>query len=92
MPPSPSPLLRTRPPGRRRPAEVGSGRVGRTRTLSVHERAALAARAPIRHRCTYYEDRLANGVWDDEYLYRGESGRPRGRRRLPRPPPHRAAP
>ena len=37
---------------------VGSGRVGRTRTLSVDERAALAARAYIRHHYTNYEARL----------------------------------
>ncbi|HZD23274.1 MAG TPA: DUF2293 domain-containing protein [Acidimicrobiia bacterium] len=41
-----------------RAAVVGSGRVGRTRTLSLDERAALAARALIRHRCTSYEDDL----------------------------------
>jgi hypothetical protein len=39
-------------------AVVGSGRVGRTRTLSLEERAQLAARAFIRHRFTDYEDRL----------------------------------
>lgn len=50
---------------------VGSGRVGRTRTIGVEERAALAARAYIRHRCTSYEDDLADtAVWDDEFLYR----------------------
>jgi len=38
--------------------EVGSGRIGRTRTLPLEERAALAARAFIRHRHTDYEDRL----------------------------------
>ena len=53
-----------------RAAEVGSGRVGRTRTLHISERAALAARALIRHRHTDYEDRLAGEVWDDDYLYR----------------------
>lgn len=37
---------------------VGSGRVGRTRTLNVDERAALAARAYIRHHYTDYEARL----------------------------------
>ena len=41
-----------------RAVEVGSGRVGRTRLLSLEERAALAARATIRHRFTDYEDRL----------------------------------
>jgi hypothetical protein len=38
---------------------VGSGRVGRTRLLPLEERAALAARATIRHRYTDYDDRLA---------------------------------
>jgi hypothetical protein len=37
---------------------VGSGRVGRTTLLSLEERAALAARATIRHQYTDYEDRL----------------------------------
>jgi hypothetical protein len=41
-------------------AVVGSGRVGRTRTLSLEERAQLAARAFIRHRFTDYEDRLGD--------------------------------
>ncbi len=54
-------------------AAVGSGRVGRTRTLSVNERAALAARAFIRHRHTGYEDALDDVAftegWDDEFLY-----------------------
>lgn len=47
---------------------VGSGRVGRTKTLSVEERAALAARAYIRHHHTDYHDRLDNanvGLGDD---------------------------
>ena len=39
---------------------VGSGRVGRTKTLSVDERAELAARAYIRHHHTDYHDRLDN--------------------------------
>ena len=38
---------------------VGSGRVGRTRKLALEERAALAARASIRHRLTDYEERLS---------------------------------
>ena len=37
---------------------VGNGRVGRTRTLPLKERAALAARAYIRHRHTDYEQKL----------------------------------
>ncbi len=53
-----------------RAVEVGSRRVGRTRTISVGERAALAARALIRHRYTDYEERLLLEVWDDEFLYR----------------------
>jgi hypothetical protein len=58
-----------------RAAVVGSGRVGRTRKLAVEERAALAARAYIRHRYTNYEDALDalafEQGWDDQYLYRG---------------------
>ena len=53
-----------------RAGEVGSGRVGRARTITVDERAALAARALIRHRYTDYEERLLAEVWDDEFLYR----------------------
>jgi hypothetical protein len=30
----------------------------------------LAARALIRHRYTDYGDRLAQEVWDDDFLYR----------------------
>ncbi|WP_448073564.1 DUF2293 domain-containing protein [Georgenia yuyongxinii] len=48
-------------------AIVGSGRVGRTRKLSLEDRAALAARAWIRHRFTDYEDRL-NGLYGDDLL------------------------
>jgi len=55
-------------------AVVGTGRVGRTRTLSLDERAALAARAYIRHHLTGYHDALddlaTEDSWDDEYLYR----------------------
>lgn len=53
---------------------VRSGRVGRTKTLSVDERAALAARAYIRHHHTDYHDRLDNAnvelgevIDDDDY-------------------------
>ena len=57
-----------------RATAVGSGRVGRTRTLSVDERAALAARALIRHRYTSYEDDLFDALmedpWDEEFWYR----------------------
>jgi hypothetical protein len=47
---------------------VGSGRVGRTRTLSVEERAAFAARAYLRHHYTDYDDRLddATGSLGDD--------------------------
>jgi Uncharacterized conserved protein (DUF2293) len=41
-----------------RAAVVGSGRVGRTKMLSLEDRSALAARAFIRHRYTNYDDRL----------------------------------
>jgi hypothetical protein len=54
-----------------RAAVVGSGRVGRTRILALHERAALAARAQIRHAHTDYQDRLDElsvlGEGDDLY-------------------------
>lgn len=54
-----------------RAAVVGSGRVGRTRTIGLEDRAALAARAYVRHRLTPYEDHLAEpAVWDDDFLYR----------------------
>ncbi len=52
----------------RQAAAVGSGRVGRTRTLSLQERAALAARAWIRHRHTDYEDQLDTSYGDDLLL------------------------
>jgi hypothetical protein len=41
-----------------RAAVVGSGRVGRTRQLTLEERAALSARAYIRHSFTSYHDDL----------------------------------
>jgi uncharacterized protein DUF2293 len=49
---------------------VSSGRVGRTKQLPLEERAALAARAYIRHRFTDYEDQLVErdpfeGTLDD---------------------------
>lgn len=57
-----------------RAAVVGSGRVGRTQTLSLDERAALAARALIRHRYTSYEDDLFDASmedpWDEDFWYR----------------------
>ena len=53
-----------------RAAVVSSGRVGRTKQLPLEERAALAARAYIRHRFTDYEDQLVErdpfeGTLDD---------------------------
>lgn len=57
-----------------RAAVVGSGRVGRTRKLALEERAALAARAYIRHAHTDYENALGEAAfevdWDDDFLYR----------------------
>ena len=41
-----------------RATAVGSGLVGRIKQLTLDERAALAARAFIRHRHTEYEDQL----------------------------------
>jgi len=58
-------------------AVVGSGRVGRTRKLTVDDRAALSARAYIRHRFTSYHDdldALSPEHWDEEYLYREIKG------------------
>jgi len=53
---------------------VGSGRVGRTNTLSVDERAAFAARAYIRHHHTDYHGwldsagvGLSGDIDDDDY-------------------------
>ena len=57
-----------------RAAEVGSGRVGRTRMLSLEEGASLAARAVIRHRHTSYEDDIFDASmddpWDEGFWYR----------------------
>ncbi len=55
-----------------RAAVVGSGRVGRTRLLSIEERAELAARAHIRHHHTDYEDELIelDPEEGDDYLDR----------------------
>jgi len=54
-----------------RAAVVGSGRVGRTRVLTLEERAALAARAEIRHAHTDYHQQLAelNPFGEDDDLY-----------------------
>jgi hypothetical protein len=54
-------------------AIVGSGRVGRARILPIDERAALAARAYIRHVYTDYDrrlDHLPPERWDADFLYR----------------------
>lgn len=53
-----------------RAAEVGSGRVGRTRLRPLEERAELAVRAEIRHSHTAYHrwlDDEAGGVDDEMY-------------------------
>lgn len=53
-------------------AVVGSRRVGRTKTPTLEERAALAARSYIRHRYTHYELQLeaveAAELGDDDSL------------------------
>ena len=71
-----------------RAAVVGSGRVGRTRLLSLEERAGLAARACIRHHCTGYHDdldRLPDDEWERARRVPRDQGRSAGRgRRLPR--------
>jgi len=56
----------------KRAAVVGSGRVGRTRILALDERAALAARAQIRHAHTDYDDRLdeLSVLGEEDELYR----------------------
>lgn len=53
--------------------QVGSERVGRTRKLSLEEKAILAARAYVRHNYTKYEDLLLSFEFPLEpgdYLYR----------------------
>ncbi len=58
-------------------ALVGSGRVGRTRLLSLEQKAALAARAHILHRYTSYHDELdkiAFEAWDEDGVYREVKG------------------
>jgi Uncharacterized conserved protein (DUF2293) len=60
-----------------RAAVVGSGRVGRTRKLTLEERAELSARAYIRHSFTSYHDdldTLSMEHWDEEQLYREIKG------------------
>jgi Uncharacterized conserved protein (DUF2293) len=61
----------------RHAAVVGSGRVGRTQLLTLEEKAALAARAHIRHSHTAYEDELdkiPTEAWDEDDLYREIKG------------------
>ena len=56
-----------------RATEVGSERVGRTRKLSLEEKAMLAARAHIRHNYTPYEGQLLEFGFDLEpgdFIYR----------------------
>jgi hypothetical protein len=58
-------------------AVVGSGRVGRTRLLSLEEKAALAVRAHIRHRYTRYHhelDQIPFEAWDEDDVYREVKG------------------
>jgi hypothetical protein len=58
-------------------AVVGSGRVARTQKLSLDERAALAARAHIRHIYTGYHDELDAlpfEDWSEDDLYRQIKG------------------
>lgn len=53
-------------------AIVGSRRVGRSRILPIEERAALAARAYIRHVYTDYEQQLGHlppERWNADFLY-----------------------
>ena len=67
-----------------RASEVGSGRVGRTSTLTLAQKAELAARAHIRHHHTNYEDQLASTALDgygpfaddDRYLDARANARP----------------
>lgn len=53
---------------------VGATRAGLPRRLTLEERAALAARATIRHRYTDHDDTLGaltvSDFWDDEALFR----------------------
>jgi hypothetical protein len=53
-----------------RAAVVGSGRVGRTRLLSLEKRAELAARAEIRHSHTDYDQQLEGIFPGDDASYR----------------------
>ena len=54
-------------------AEVGSGRVGRTRKLPLKEKARLTVRAYIRHNYTDYEAQLTEveiPLEPGDFLYR----------------------
>jgi hypothetical protein len=58
-------------------AAIGSGRVGRTQLLSLEQKAALAARAHIRHRYTNYHhelDQIPFEAWDEDDVYREVKG------------------
>lgn len=60
-----------------RAAVVASGRVGRTRLLSLEQRAELAARAQIRHQHTGYHnelERIPSQAWEEAWLYRQGKG------------------
>jgi hypothetical protein len=46
---------------------ISSGRVGRSRQVPLEERAALAARAFIRHRYTDYEHSLDTATFDEDF-------------------------
>ena len=62
-----------------RAAEVGHGRVGRTKKLAMEERAALAARALIRHLYTDYEEKLPSEVGTTVPIPQPEGKLPRSR-------------
>ena len=49
---------------------MSSGRVGRTQKLTLKEKAALAARAYIRHKYTSYDDQLIEYGPSSDSLYR----------------------
>jgi hypothetical protein len=58
-------------------AVVGSGRVGRTQLLSLEQKAALAARAHIRHRYTSNHnelDQIPFEAWYEDDVYREVKG------------------
>lgn len=55
---------------------VGSGRVGRTRKLTLAQRAELAARAFLRHRHTDYETQLGEMAGESELLSGRDSDDP----------------